>query len=165
MRSLVVALLASFFGSASAEPFTFVEACFIRAEPAALAQNSNIRPVAAESRLSIRRKTGQLFDIELSVVGQQGALCSVSGVARLRQGEVLALPVRAEGPASGKAMATPCLVYLRAVPEAVEITTTEAACQAQSLCGGQVQLQGQRFELATRVPSSSGSQCFARPAP
>lgn len=165
LRSLVVALLAAPLASANAEPFAHVDACFVRAEPAVLAQSSTVRSVATESRLGIRRRTGQLFDVELSVVGPQGALCAVSGVARLREGEVLALPVRPEGAASGKAVSTPCLVYLRAAPDAVEITTTEGACQAQSLCGGQVQLQGQRFKLATRVPSSSRSQCFARPAP
>ena len=164
VRSLVVALLGSCIGFASAEPFPHGDACFVRAEPAALAQSSTVRSVAAESRLGIRRRTGQLFDVELSVVGPQGALCAVSGVARWREGEVLALPVRPEGAASGKAVATPCLVFLRALPDAVEITTTEAACRAQSLCGGQVPLQGQRFELATRVPSASANQCFARPA-
>jgi hypothetical protein len=164
LRSLVVALLASSLMSANAEPFTHVDACFVRPEPTVLAQSSTVRSVATESRLGIRRRTGQLFDVELSVVGPQGALCAVSGVARLREGDVLALPVRPEGAASAKAVATPCLVYLRGLGDAVEITTTEAACQAQSLCGGQVQLQGQRFELATRVPSSSRSQCFARPA-
>ena len=164
-RSLLFALLASPLVSANAEPFTHVDACFVRAEPAVLAQSSTVRSVATESRLGIRPRTGQLFDVELSVVGPQGALCAVSGVARLREGDVLALPVRPEGAASAKAVSPPCLVYFRAVADAVEITTTEGACQAQSLCGGQVQLQGQRFELATRVSSSSRSQCFARPPP
>ena len=165
MRSIVLALLALTFGSAIAQSFTHADACFVRAEPSPLAQGSTSRPAASESRLGIRRKTGQLFDVELSVVGSGGALCSVSGVAKLREGEILALPVRPEHAAIAKQPATPCLVYLRATPDAVEVTTTEASCQAQSLCAGQVQLQGQRFELDTRVLPSGRSQCFAQPAP
>ena len=165
LRSIVVVLLVLTFGAASAQSFMHGDACFVRAEPPALAQGSTVRPAASESRLGIRRKTGQLFDVELSVVGSGGALCSVSGVARLREGGILALPVRPERAAIAKQPATPCLVYLRATAEAVEVTTTKASCQAQSLCAGQVQLQGQRFELATRVPSSSRNQCLAQPAP
>ena len=163
LRSIVVALLGLTFGAASAQP-VHGDACFVRAEPSLVVQGSTVRPAASESRLGIRRKTGQLFDVELSVVGSAGARCSVSGVAKLRDGEILALPVRPERAAVVKP-AAPCLVYLRTTPEAVEVTTTEASCQAQSLCGGQVQLQGQRFELTTRVPPGNRSQCFARPAP
>jgi len=165
LRSIVAAQLALTFGLADAQPFAHGDACFVRAEPSPLAQGSTVRPAASESRLGIRRKTGRLFDVELSVVGPGGAVCSVSGVARLREDGVLALPVRPERGAIAKPPATPCLVYLRAMPEAVEVTTAEAACQAQSLCAGQVQLPGQRFEIATRVPSSSRNQCFAQPAP
>ena len=90
-----------------------------------------------------------------------GALCSVAGVARLRPGEVLVLPVRPDSANAAKPPATPCLVSLRTLPQSVEISTTEAACQAQSLCAGQVQLHGQRFDLATRVPSNGKNPCFA----
>lgn len=147
--------------SAHAEPFVHADACFIRAEPRQASSASNVVPAASESRLGIRRKTGQLFDVELSVVGPDGALCSVAGVARLRPGDVLVLPVRPEGAKAAKPPAAPCLVSLRSLPESVEISTTEAACQAQSLCAGQVQLHGQRFELATRLPASGKNPCFA----
>ena len=163
--ALVPALFSLVAASANAEPFTDTDACFVRAEPRQAASASNVVPAASESRLGIRRKTGQLFEVELSVVGPDGALCSVAGVARLRPGEVLVLPVRPEYAKAAKPPDTPCLVSLRALPQSVEITTTEAACQAQSLCAGQVQLHGQRFELATRVPWSGRNPCFAAAPP
>jgi hypothetical protein len=75
------------------------------------------------------------------------------------------LPVRPESGKAAKPAATPCLVSLRAGPDSLEITTTEAACQAQSLCAGQVQLHGQRFDLATRVAASDRNRCFAASPP
>jgi hypothetical protein len=116
MRASTVGLALAFalFGlpvaTASAEPFAYTDACFVRAEPRPPGSASNVVPAASESRLGIRRKTGQLFDVELSVVGPDGALCSVSGVARLRPGEALVLPVRPEGGKTAKPAATPCLV-------------------------------------------------------
>jgi hypothetical protein len=163
--ALVCALFALPVGAAKAEPFAHADACFVRAEPRPPASASNVVPAASESRLGIRRRTGQLFDVELSVVGPDGALCSVSGVARLRPGEVLALPVRPESGKAAKPPAPPCLVYLRAAPESLEVSTTEAACQAQSLCAGQVQLHGQRFDLATRLAASDRNRCFAASPP
>jgi hypothetical protein len=71
-------------------------------------------PGLAQSRLGWRRKTTQLFEVELTVVGPQAASCSVTGVARLRddpQGAVLALPVRPEAGARGGRGGMPCLVY------------------------------------------------------
>jgi hypothetical protein len=157
------ALLVLMIASARAESSAHGDACFVRPEPTSAAAASSVVPAATESRLGIRRKAAQLFDVELSVVGAGGAVCSVAGVARLRAGDVLALPVRADGGGS-KAAAAPCLVYFRAVPQGVEITTTEAACQAQSLCATQVRLHGQRFEAASRLPETDRSRCFAGPA-
>ena len=76
---------------------------------------------------------------------------------------MLVLPVRPEG-ARATRPAAPCLVFLRSLAQSVEISTTEAACQAQSLCAGQVQLHGQRFELATRLPPAGSNACFAAAA-
>ena len=118
-------------------------------------------PAATESRLGIRRKTGQLFDVEMSVVGANGALCTIAGVARLRPGDVVVLPVRQEAARTAKPPPSPCLVSLRNLGTSIEVATTEAACQAQSLCAGQVQLNGQRFELSTRLPGGGTSVCFA----
>src|SRR4249919_177723 len=107
--ALVLALSVSLPGAAKAEPFAHADACFVRAEPRPPASASNVVPAASESRLGIRHRTGQLFDVELSVVGPDGVLCAVSGVARLRPGEVLALPVRPESGKTAKPPATPCL--------------------------------------------------------
>ena len=143
------------------EPIAFADACFVRAEPRPAAAAPTIVPAATESRLGIRRRNGQLYDVELAVVGPDGALCAVSGVARLRPGDALVLPVRPEAGKGVKPPATPCLVSLRnASPGAIEVTTTEPACQAQALCAGQVQLHGQRFEAATRAPAGGRSPCF-----
>ena len=161
-RAIVfAALLALGAGTAQAEPSVPADACFVRAESRPAGAASNVVPAAMESRLGIRRKTGQLFDVELSVVGADGALCSISGVARLRPGDVLVLPVRPEGGKGTKPPATPCLVSLKNLGTSIEIATTEAACQAQSLCAGQVQLNGQRFDLASRLPAGGGNACFA----
>ena len=160
-RAITAMLFASIAGAAEAEPFSPADACFVRAEPRPAGAASSIVPAASESRLGIRRKTGQLYDVELSVVGADGALCSVSGVARLRPGDLLVLPVRPEAATTAKPPQSPCLVTLRNLGTSIEIGTTEAACQAQSLCAGQVRLNGQRFELATRLPAASTNACFA----
>lgn len=167
MRSIVGLLLFSGCMAAIAEPFPLIDACFVRYEslPDGRVLSNSTGPT--QSRLGIRRKTERLFEVELSVVGQSGAVCAVSGVARLRdapEGAVLTLPVRPDG-SPAKRLATPCLVYVRAASDAVEIATTEAHCQTQSLCAGQVQLHGQRFELSSRVPSTSWNPCFAQPVP
>jgi hypothetical protein len=149
---------------AGAEPFGTGDACFVRPEPPAAVTPSIVVPAASESRLGIRRKTGQLFDVEIAVVGAEGALCAVSGVARLRPGETLVLPVRPEPGKAAKPVSAPCLVSLRELAGAVEVQTTEAACQAQALCAGRVQLHGQRFEPATRVPAGGRNPCFGAPS-
>ena len=150
---------------ASAEPFGAGDACFVRPEPPpATTPPAIVVPAASESRLGIRRKTGQLFDVEIAVVGADGALCAVSGVARLRPGETLVLPVRPEPGKAAKPPAAPCLVSLRDVAGAVEVRTSEPACQAQALCAGQVPLDGQRFEATTRLPAGGPNACFAAPS-
>lgn len=145
---------------AGAEPFTPAEACFVRPEVRPAAAASAVVPAAIESRLGIRRKAGQLYEVELAVLGADGALCTIAGVARQRPGDVLVLPVRPEAARGAKPPPSPCLVSLRNLGTAIEVGTTEAACQAQSLCAGQVQLNGQRFELATRQAADATSACF-----
>ena len=160
-RAIACLLAASAAGAGVVETDMPSLACFVRAETRPAAAASNVLPAASESRLGIRRKTGQLFDVELSVVGADGALCTIAGVARLRPGDVLVLPVRQEASRSAKTASSPCLVSLRNLGTAIEVGTTEAACQAQSLCAGQVQLNGQRFEVATRLPAAGTNACFA----
>jgi hypothetical protein len=164
VRLLAPVLLALVAAPAGADPFAAGDACFVRPEPSPAATSAAaVLPAASESRLGIRRKTGQLFDVEIAVVGTEGALCAVSGVARLRPGDTLVLPVRPEPGKATKAEATPCLVSLRNVAGAVEVQTTEPACRAQALCAGQVQLDGQRFEPATRVTAGGRTPCFGAP--
>jgi hypothetical protein len=163
LRLIVVVLLIPLCAAANAEPFALLDACFVRTEPAPSGPYAKVKPVATESRLGIRRKAGQLFDVELSVLAPNGAVCSISGVAKLRPDESLVLPVRPESVPSAGRPATPCLVSFRSTSEAIEVAISEAACQAQALCAGEVQLQGQRFEFASRVPSN-GSACFVQPA-
>jgi hypothetical protein len=160
--ALAAALLAVMLAPARAEPLGIGDACFVRPEPRpqATAPSVVVVPAATESRLGIRRKTGQLFDVEIAVVGADGALCAVSGVARLRAGETLVLPVRPDAGKGARPVPTPCLVSLRSAAGGVEVATTEAACQAQALCAGAVQLHGQRFDSATRVPAGGRGPCF-----
>jgi hypothetical protein len=161
IRTLAGLLAGALAAAAGAEPFTPADVCFVRPEARPAGAASSVVPAAAESRLGIRRKTGQLFDVELSVVGGDGALCTIAGIARLRPGDVLVLPVRQEAARTAKPSQSPCLVSLRNLGSAIEVGTTESACQAQALCAGQVQLNGQRFELATRLPAGVGNACFA----
>jgi len=161
IRAIAGLLAGALAGTAGAEPVALADACFVRPEPRPAGAASNVVPAAAESRLGIRRKTGQLFDVELSVLGTDGALCTIAGVARLRPGDVLVLPVRQEAARTAKPPQSPCLVSLRNLGTSIEVGTSESACQAQSLCAGQVQLNGQRFELSTRLPVGGTSACFA----
>ena len=140
------------------------DACYIRAESRPAAERTQAEPTMTSSHLGVRRKTARLFEVDLSIVGANATECSVTGLARLRdgpEGEVLALPVRPDAAAHSKRGNAACLVYVRATPAGVDITTTESGCPAQALCGGQVRLQGQRFEPETRVPLRTGSPCFA----
>ena len=39
--------------------------------------------------------------------------------------------------------------------------TTPASCQAQALCEGRIDLNGQRFDDASKLPAGADSPCFA----
>lgn len=67
-------------------------------------------------------------------------------------------------PAPGAAAAA-CLAWCTNQATPTAVNTAEWLCQAQVLCGGQVRLQDQRFELPTRVPPGARSPCFAGSAP
>lgn len=167
MRWALLVTFSSLCLAAHSAPSALSDACYVRPEPLP-STGPAAAPGVSQSQLGLRRKTTQLFDVELTVVDASAAVCTVTGVARLRNGpggEVLVLPVRPAAAGESRRGATPCLVSIRATPDAVEITTTEAACQAQALCGGQVRLQGQRFELNSRLAEATGGPCFARPAP
>jgi hypothetical protein len=122
-----------------------------------------VAPSPSPSHLGWRQKTTQLFEVEL-VVKQGLATCSVAGVARIRDtpdGSVFVVPVRQSNVARS---ASPCLVSVHVSATSATVTTTEASCQAQALCGGRVRLDGQRFELAGQSQPAAGGSCFASPA-
>lgn len=118
-----------------------------------------------QSHLGLRRKGTQLVEVSVAIAGADGAVCSIAGVAKVLGSpgaEYLSLVVRPDGGSSPK---VPCQLRVQGTPTAVELTTTEPSCQAQSVCGGQVQLNGQRFELSARVPDGVKGPCFAPPPP
>lgn len=160
-----VAVLLGLVGTPSAAaPGRSADACYVRTEPPA-AGASSPASAAAASHLGLRRKTEQLFEVDLSVSGPGDATCAVSGVARLRGepgAEVLGLVIRPDpGRKSGRS-GTLCQVFVQLTPRAVELRTTRSSCQAQSLCEGRVELDGQRFEHETKLPAGSPGPCFAK---
>ena len=158
-----IAIATALCGGVHAAPLDFVDGCYVRPEPALAAASGASGPT--QSYLGLRRKGTQLVEVNVAVAGANGTVCSVAGIAKWRGppgAEHLSLVVR---PESGRNSADAlCQLRIQGTPTAVELATTEPTCQAQSLCGGLVQLDGQRFELSGRVPSA-GSPCFASPAP
>jgi hypothetical protein len=150
---------------AGAAAGVLADACYVRAETAPAAQAMPGEAGSARSHLGLRRKATRLVEVDLLVV-QGAAQCTVSGIAKVRGAdgnEFLVLPVRSGAPGAGGAPL--CLVHFRATPTAIEVTATQAECQALGLCGGQVQLHSQRFDLTNRLPPGRASPCFAhRPA-
>ena len=51
---------------------------------------------------------------------------------------------------------------MQLTPAAVELRTTRSSCQAQSLCDGRIELNGQRFEHDAKLPAGSPGPCFAK---
>ena len=157
-------------------------ACYVRADapalavaaaaseaapaPASLAQGQSAR--AAQSHVGMRRKSDKLFDLDISVSGPDDAVCSVAGVARLSGAsgkEALAMVVRPDPGRKAARTGTLCQVFVHLTATAVELRTTPSACQTQSLCNGKVELNGQRFDAATRLPAGTAGPCFERRAP
>jgi hypothetical protein len=152
-------------------------ACYVRAEagaltsvPASASGPEGSEPRGAEARgaqshLGMRRKSDKLFDLDIAVVGPGEAVCSVGGVARLSGEagrEALAMVVRPDPARKIGRTGTLCQVFVHLTPTAVELRTTPSACQAQALCEGRVELNGQRFEQATRLPTGTPGPCFGR---
>jgi|APFre7841882630_1041343.scaffolds.fasta_scaffold07483_3 hypothetical protein len=168
VRVVVASLVASLYAGANAAPGVLDDACYIRNESVPVAIAESYAPSSAQSYLGLRRKATQLVEVELSVLAGNTAVCSADGVARVRGAlgqEFLVLPVRPGPGTPYRRDAEPCLVYIRGTPTAIEISTTEPACRAQALCGGQVELHGQRFEFEGRIAPGGKSPCFERRAP
>ena len=165
MRKVIAAIATALCSWGHATPLEFVDGCYVRPEPTLLAASGASGPT--QSHLGLRRKGTQLVEVNVAVAGANGAVCSVAGIAKLRGtpgAEYLSLVVRPESGLQRNAVNALCQLRIQGTPTAVELTTTEPSCQAQSLCGGLVQLDGQRFELSGKVPGAGGP-CFASPAP
>jgi hypothetical protein len=151
-----------------AAPGDSSSACYVRTEAFASISQQGADAPSAQSHLGLRRKTDQLFELDISVAGSPEASCSLTGVARLRGEpgrESLALVVRPDPTRKTGRTGTLCQVFVQLAPAAVELRTTPSSCQAQSLCEGRVELNGQRFESATRLPAGAQGPCFERRAP
>lgn len=160
----------AFAAGATAAPRGAFDACFVRPEPpdAAASAAATSAAAPAQSFVGLRRRTEQLFDIDISVSGSDLATCAVSGTAKLRGeagSEVLAMVVRPDPTRKSGRSGTLCQVFVQMTPGGVELRTTPAACQAQALCEGKVDLNGQRFETATKLPAGSTGPCFEKRAP
>ena len=162
-------------------------ACYVRAEagavaslPASMAASApegaeprgaaarGAEALGAQSHLGMRRKSDKLFDLDIAVVGPGEAVCSVGGVARLSGAtgrEALAMVVRPDPARKIGRTGTLCQVFVHLTPTAIELRTTPSACKAQALCEGRVELNGQRFETATRLAAGASGPCFARKLP
>lgn len=163
LRTGILAVAAAATASSGAAPSS---SCYVRPEAAATAESA--ASSAAPSFLGIRRKSDKLFDIDLSVSTSGDATCSVSGVAKIQGepgSEVLGLVVRPDPSRKSGRTGTLCQVFVRLSTAAVELATTPTSCQAQALCEGKVELNGQRFEHATKLPPDSKGPCFAKSAP
>ena len=155
-------------GLCHAAPRESLDVCYLRAEaPAAsAAESAEARPV--QSFVGLRRKSDRLFELDISVAGPDGAACFVTGVARLRGEpgqESLALVVRPDPGRTTARSGTLCQVFVQLTSTAVELRTTPSACQAQLLCEGRVEINGQRFEHAAKLPIGAKGPCFERRAP
>ena len=165
------AALAALMTLCHAAPAAAQTACYVRAEPRAatpLAASQGVDARAAQSHVGMRRKNDKLFEIDISVVGADNAVCTVGGVARLSGAagkEALAMPVRPDPLRKGVPGGALCQVFVHLTATAVELRTTPRACRAQALCEGKVELDGQRFDAASRLPTDAPAPCFERRVP
>ena len=169
MKRLIVAVVAMLAATCNAMPREALDACYVRAESFAASAPPGVHAGTDQSHVGVRRKTTQLFELDISVNGPGGATCSLTGVARLRGEagqEILAMVVRPDRPATAARTEASCQVFVHlTTTAAIELRTTPGSCQAQSLCEGRIELNGQRFESATRLPAATAGPCFERRAP
>ncbi|QTN21585.1 hypothetical protein HZ992_15505 [Rhizobacter sp. AJA081-3] len=163
LHGIFATLMLGLAGTASlAAPGRSADACYVRTEASAAEGTAS---AAAASHLGLRRKTEQLFEVDISVSGPGDANCAVSGVARLRGepgAEVLGLVIRPDPSRKTGRSGTLCQVFVQLTPAAVELRTTRSSCQAQSLCEGRIELNGQRFEHDAKLPAGSPGPCFSK---
>jgi len=165
-----IVAMAALLGAATcpAAPRESLEACYVRTEPPEPSATAGAEPAAVQSFVGLRRKNDKLFELDISVAGPNEAVCSVAGVARLRGepgAETLAMVVRPDPSRKTGRTGTLCQVFVQLTPAAVELRTTPISCKAQALCEGRVELDGQRFEHTSKVPSGTKGPCFGKRAP
>lgn len=151
-----------------AAPRGSIDACYLRSEPAEPASTASAPSGSGQSFLGMRRKSEQLFELDISVAGPNLSTCTVAGIAKLRGeagAEALAMVVRPDPSRKSGRSGTLCQVFVHLTPAAIEVRTTPAACQAQALCEGKVELNGQRFEHASKLPLGAKGPCFETAAP
>ena len=168
MNRVIAAAVSVLAATCNAAPRDSLNACYVR--PAALAASSpeGAEARAADSFVGVRRKTDQLFELDISVSGPDDVTCSLAGLAKLRGEpgqEALAMVVRPDPSRKTGRSGTLCQVFVQLTPTAIELRTTPSSCRAQSLCEGRIELNGQRFEAATKLPMGANGPCFARRAP
>lgn len=170
MRSLI-ALAAATMLCAHGPAFAAgaFDACFVRVEaPASAASDAVAATDPLRSHVGIRRKTQQLFELDILVAGADQASCQIAGTAKLRGdagSESLAMVVRPDPSRKAGRSGTLCQVFVRLTADGLTLATTPSSCRAQALCDGKVNLDGQRFEASTRLAANATGPCFARPAP
>lgn len=163
MKHAGVLIATALAGAAFAAPRESLDACYVRTvDVAAAAASAASAPGPAF--VGLRRKSDQLFELDISVSGPGDATCAVSGLARLRGepgSEALAMVVRPDPSRKSGRSGTLCQVFVQLTPTGVELRTTPASCQAQALCEGKVDLNGQRFEHASKQAAGTRWPCFA----
>lgn len=168
MRTFMSIAAALSSAACFAAPNAALNVCFVRSDTVSIKVGENGESRAAQSHLGLRPKGTQLFELDISVAGDNEAVCSVNGMARLRGEpgrETLALVVRPDPTFKNVRTGTLCQVFVQLTPTAVELATTQSSCRAQALCGGQVQLHGQRFEHSTKLGATEKGPCFGSRAP
>lgn len=160
-----VAMVAAAYSNAA--PQDWSAACYVRAEVFSATPAASAASPSTQSFVGLRRTSNPLFfELDISVSGPNEATCTVAGIAKVRGGpgaEALAMVVRPD-PSRQVDQSGLCQVLVQATETALELRTTPS-CQEQALCGGRVELNGQRFEHASRVPLASEGPCFAKRAP
>ena len=167
MKRLIAAVALTLAATGALAAGRALDACYVRPdapEPAAVAASA----APTRGHLGLRRKSDQLFEVDISVAGPDLATCSVSGVAKLRGepgSETLGLVIRPDPARKAGRSGTLCQVFVHLTPDAVELRTTATSCQAHGLCEGKVDLHGQRFEHTAKLPAGTSGPCFARGSP
>ena len=153
---LASALFGLLVASANAEPFAHTDACFVRAEPrqAASASTSCPRRRKAVSAFAARPGSSSMSSSRWSARTERCARSA--GVARLRPGE-RARAAGAAGERQGGEASGHAVPGVASHPAAVGRDHDHGGgVPGPVLCAGQVQLHGQRFDLATRLPRAAG---------